>query len=522
MTTDTVTDLAQGEESCPKCSIVLERVEGTDVLHCDACGWTGGEVVDDAPEVVVPEVLDAPSTEVVVARETSAGEEALVRATEAMLTNPGAPGRADFEALAASALMIHRSGGAPKAIKMDPYLAFHVAMIGRDLGISPSAAINLIDVIGDPVKDPDNLQLSISPELMVAQVHRLGLGKVQVLRVDYMSATAIALRPDGYVNKDIDGNVVEIAGELGRSTFTWEDGVIAGLVDERCLAGNNHWRKPGTTGKRYEDRCSCRTGWRTYPKRMLGWRAEGFACADWFPEAGVGLYSAEELGAMVDEHGRAIDPTQVELPPGYEATGTLSDTPDPTTELAAPEDIALLKARVAHLPEAERATLMERWGEKVAEGRLSDVNSLTVRGHNIAKALVNGAEALARSHNPGWKPVEEAASAPESPPPAPQEARAAESPTEDAPAPEIAAEGTEAVADAGEGEGWPIDQPSLLDEAKGYSEEQLESAIAAVSIMTPRALNAALRERGLKVDGVEENVRRQALCVALAREAAAA
>lgn len=527
-TTEVKTDLAQDEERCPKCQGILERVEGTDVQHCDACGYTSGEVVE-VSDVVVPEV----HTAVEVVREPSVGEQALDRATSHMLTTPGAPGRDDFLALAATANMIHRSGGAPKAIKMDPFLAFHVAMIGRDLGISPSAAIQMIDVIGDPVKDPDNLQLSISPELMVAQVHRLGLGKVQVLSVDYTQGVAIALRPDGYLERDIDGKVVAIHGEIGRSVFTWEDAVIANLADERCLNGNHHWRKPGTTGRDYNDRCKCRTGWRTYPKRMLGWRAEGFACADWFPEASVGLYSAEELGAMVDEDGRPIDPTTVELPPGYE-TATIMDTDDPVIEPASAYDIACIKARVANLPEAARAVFLERWKEKVAEGRLGPVDHLTVRQHNIAKALVNGAEAEAKK-DPTWKAAvlpdpptgDEVAPAPATEAPsAPQEAQVppeGESPPVTTPDPDPGVQS--ATEPPPEGDPGPVEQPTLGDQPQPepqFTLEAMDNAIAAVSIMTPRALNAALRERGIKVDGVEENVRKQHLCKALATEATTA
>jgi hypothetical protein len=535
--TTTETDLAQGEEKCPKCQQVLERVEGTDVVHCDACGYTGGEVVADPGQPVYPSDVVQPdevTPAAVEERTPRPGEAALVAATESLLTNPGAPGRADFEALAASALMIHRSGGAPKAIRMDPYLAFHVAMIGRDLGISPSAAMQMIDVIGDPVKHPDDLQLSISPELMVAQVHRLKLGKVQILSVDYDKGVAIALRPDGYVEKDLEGNVTAIHGELGRSTFTWEDAIIAGLVDDRCLNARTHWKKPGTRGTSYDDRCRCRQGWRTYPKRMLGWRAEGFACADWFPEAGVGLYSAEELGAAVDENGRAIDPTTVELPPGYENTASVP-ADDPSVEPAAPEDIASIKARVRNLPEAERKTFLERWQEKVNEGRLGPVDRLTVRQHNIAKALLNGAEALARSHDKEWRALTEeelaAAVAPAGTPdapPAPETGEAAPEEAEGDAAPEERQEAPEATDPVEIGEAT---RPTLLEDpgppvevdpgppVKPYTDESLEQAIAAVSIMTPRALNASLRERGLKVDGVEENVRRQNLCVAMATEA---
>lgn len=309
---------------------------------------------DETP--VTPEIVERTGVEI----ERHEANRTIDRLTEGVLDTPGIPGRDEFLNLCLQAKLLSMSAAVPKGMRDNPHLCLHVVLLARDLGMSPTTALNLIDFIPEDGQHPERGgQLSLSPELLDAQVRRLGLGKVVTLSVTDEKAVAVALEPGGYVKRDIEGNPVEIAGEIGRSEFTWSDAVTAGLVDDRCTSPTNHWKKDGTRGTSRDDRCGCRTGWRTYPKRMLSWRAKGYAVHDHFPEAAVGLYSPEELGAEVDDQGRLIDPATVELPQGYEPPPPPPPSPDELPP--ADDDLALLKIAIAALDDQGRADLKSQW-----------------------------------------------------------------------------------------------------------------------------------------------------------------
>lgn len=330
---------------------------------------------------LVPAVREP--AEVEPARPVSAAIEA---AAEAALANPGVPGRDEFLALAAQARILCMSGAAPAAVRDDPHLAFHIALVGRDLGISPSSALELIDVI----ETRKGYRLSLSPQLMAGQLRRLGLGEIKPLMRTKDTAIAAAYGPDGEL--------------LGESEFTWEDAVIAELVDTRCAPGQ-HWRNGQT-------KCMCRQGWRTYPKRMLWWRAAGFAADDYFPEASLGLYSPEELGAAVDEDGRPLDPATVALPAGYELPpGNGHARGVPPVEQADGVELWHLQARCWALP-AEQKTMLrqQRQGnEKLrasAAGGVIPTHQLPVPAYRVMKALVSGLEGAAARADDSWDPAQ--------------------------------------------------------------------------------------------------------------------
>lgn len=324
-----------------------------------------------APEVITPEVVDSPATSTDVERHAGgeAAEGGVVaaidRAAEAALANPGVPGRDEFLSLAAQARMLSLSGAAPEAVRDNPHIAFHVAMVGRDLGISPSAALQLIDVI----KTRGGYQLSLSPQLLNGQVRRLGLGAIQPVVQERDRCVARAVGPDGVV--------------LGETEFTWEDARDAGLVGPRCMPGEH---RAGSDGK-----CGCNQGYRTYPRRMMWWRAAGFCAADWFPEASLGLYSPEELGAVVDEEGRPLDPAQVALPPGYDdpqerrrEQQTAGDRP------ADPYALWELQESIAALPEGLQQELRTAWAGEQSRLRGFPARRLPERLYRTARAMVNG------------------------------------------------------------------------------------------------------------------------------------
>lgn len=288
---------------------------------------------------------------------------AIEAASDAALAMPGVPGRDEFLSLAMQARVLSLSGAAPEAIRNNPHVAFHVAMVGRDLGISPSAAIELIDVI----KTKNGYQLSLSPQLLSGQIRRLGLGEIVFSERSDHKAVAVAVGPGGTDRRcrrtgalqHVDDCACDI---LGATEFTWEDARVAGLVMPGCEPGNHTAKCRNYNSKAYE---RCNQGYVTYPKRMMGWRAAGFCADDYFPEAGLGLYSPEELGAVVDNQGRPIDPANVALPPGYtdpqeeRRQRQLNAGPKP----ADPDDLAALRDRIKALPEPAVAALKERWAQ---------------------------------------------------------------------------------------------------------------------------------------------------------------
>lgn len=371
----------------------------------------GGPPVAEAPDVrPIVEVVDRPAGAPPAVREEPT---ALERAADELLATPGAPGRDEFLVLATTARLLSMSRGAPAQVRNDPWLALHMALIGRDLGISPSAAIAQIDVIGEG----DDAQLAPSPELINGQVKRLGLGSVVPCRSTPDECIAVALAPGGridprcrrtypeHVHAFVGGGSDECDGcgeehrhpvhamaggpcscthdrIFGDYHFTWAEAIGAGLVDERCTP-YEHWAKPnapaGQEWKR-ENRCKCRQGYRTYPKRMMWWRAAGYCADDWFPEASIGLYTPEELGAVVDpDTGRMIDPGTVELPEGFEkhvpppppSEDVVSEaTADTDPGLVAERDaMAARIAAVMAAGEAATNAMGDLWKQTDGEGR---------------------------------------------------------------------------------------------------------------------------------------------------------
>ena len=434
--------------------------------------YFGPEDEQDRPGVALVTVPDRPA-------------ESVATVAEALTNLPTLPGRDEFLSLAMQARILSMSGAAPKAVQQNPQVAFHVAMVGRDLGISPTAALELIDLLESRRQDPDTHQwvtdyrISLSPQLMLGQVRRLGLGKVVPLERTNSRAIARAVDRNGEV--------------LGDSEFTIADAKIAGLVDERCEPDvGKHWSRG--EGRDRNDRCRCNQGYKTYPKRMLWWRAAGFCCDDWFPEASLGLYQPEALGALVDDEGRPIDPSTVALPPGYNpqlegqpsSSGTTDDTP------AEPETISLLRKRIGALPDDLRGSLAERWKDE----RIRPLGELPARQVRQASELIASAEALAA----------------ERPPPKPE---TAQEPPPDEP------ESGSAVP-AAEGEPEPVASPTGALTIAAVRESILEAAIADVAVLTVPECKTELERRRADTSGTSPILhRRLAELIAIDGEGAA-
>lgn len=349
---------------------------------------------DDTPE---------PGTDLVPAEART--PTAVEAAAEAALAMPGAAGHDEFWALAAQARILSMSGAAPKLVRENPHLALHLAMVGRDLGISPSAALELIDVIetrGQP-------RLSLSPQLLNGQIRRLGLGEIVPVERSAAKCVAAAVGPGGTDRRcRVTGQLVHVpdcgCDVLGYSEFTWEDARTAGLVGPECQpsADGRPAQHPktqtrgGSQGRNSYKVCGCNEGYITYPKRMLWWRASGFAADDYFPEAGLGLYTAEELGAVVDGEGRPIDVASVELPPGYDRAelprGNGGGSSAPTTEpMVDADELQALQERLYALPDGALAEARNAW-------KSNERLAAHARPHSMPRRLLGNAKALVNAH----------------------------------------------------------------------------------------------------------------------------
>lgn len=444
---------------------------------------------EEQAELTGVTIIDPPSDELPKQEITLVGptdDERFVMGVEAVAALPTIPGKDEFLSLAMQARILSMSGAAPEAIRNNPQVAFHVAMVGRDLGISPTSAMELVDLI--PVKKDGvtSWRISLSPELMAGQVRRMGLGRVVVVWRSRTGAVARAFGPHGKVDHRCKREHVEdcrCEDVLGDSEFTVQDAILAGLVDRRCnIDTGEHFH--GTTGRWRDDKCGCNQGYITYPARMFGWRSEGFGVDDWFPEASLGLYSPEALGALVDDEGRPIDPASVALPPGYEPP----EPPPPVNAepVIADEDTRVaLKARIDALDDVRKSALLEAWREReiVPLGRLPESKV------SLVSALIALQEREAGTTTPE---------------PAPAEAGGDGAPAEGSSTPEPAETPTA-------GDESPPGEPEVAPEA-------LEAAIAEVAVMpTPLVKSELSRRRQALTGNVAELRRRLTLMIALDR-----
>lgn len=295
---------------------------------------------------------------------------ALVEQSDA-LDLPGVPDHSEFLALAQMAKMLSESDIAPKALRGKPAVAFHVCLIGRDLGLSPSAALQLVDVIDD--------QPSLSPMLRAGQIQRLGLGAVVPGVRTVERAEAWAVGPGGLDVRcrrmfpdHVDNCRCDV---LGCSEFTWSDAQTAGLVRADCKpGGHSDVCKTAAKSQDWQKRKqACKQNYRTYPKRMLYWRAVGFCADDYFAGASLGIYAPDELGALTGEDGELLDLESVEVPPGYETAqdrkrGRQRTEPDRISS----EDSTALRDRASALPDAAKEALREWAKDRGSHLRFSD------------------------------------------------------------------------------------------------------------------------------------------------------
>lgn len=198
------------------------------------------------------------------------------------------PPETEMRALAQLANTLAQADAVPKALRRKPNDVFLVLLTARDTGVALTTAMREFHVIEGTV--------TLSPKVKLAMVRQSGQGRIWPAGDNTaMSATWHATRTD-----QPDHTVT--------STFTWEDAQLAGLADSRCTP-KAHWK--GTNQS-----CLCKDNWKRYPQRMVSWRAAGYLLDDVFPEVATGLYSPDELGAITDQDGNAIDVVGVEALPG--------------------------------------------------------------------------------------------------------------------------------------------------------------------------------------------------------------
>lgn len=170
------------------------------------------------------------------------------------------------------AQMVSKSQMVPKSYRNRPDDTLVAMMMGSELGLNPIQALQNIAVInGRPSIYGDAL-------LALVQTHPAFGGHEEHFADNTMTATCTVWRKG-----DAQKHAV---------TFSQQDAVLAGL-----------WGKDGP--------------WKQYPKRMLMWRARGYALRDKFADALGGLITAEEARDIPTDGSPA--PNVNHIPPAYPA-----------------------------------------------------------------------------------------------------------------------------------------------------------------------------------------------------------
>lgn len=369
---------------------------------------------------------------------------------------PVIPQASEATQIAQLAVTLAAAGACPSAIRGKPNDVFLVLLSARDLGVSLTTAMREFHVIEGKV--------TLSPKVKLALVRQSGLGKIW---------------PEGSNNAEgatWHATRHDLPGQQISSTFTWADAQLAHLVDSRC-SPYEHWK--GSGSGRNSAECFCKTNWKTYPARMLSWRAAGYLLDDVFPEVGTGLYSPDELGAVTDAEGEPIEVKASEPLPGMKGgrAGGRGSAASDEPERITPEEARDLRARTeiskAH-PEARQdlgAWWAERGFPKIEELHVGQVKILEAKlsqleGRYGLEAKPAGADEAAAQQ-----------AAPESPAAAEEPQAAAEEPAADqggqeAPIParedaHLAAGGSLAGGPAdGDVAGWLIEQAGAMTSAK--------------------------------------------------------
>jgi hypothetical protein len=312
-----------------------------------------------APEVHEVEVVDGVPDRAEVTPGT-----ALEQAAVAAITMPNIPGREEFIAMALQAQLFARSELVPKALRDRPADVLLVILTARDLDIPITAAFRTCY--------PIEGQVSLAPKLLVARIHKLGLGDIKPHAGNSSeSASGTAYGPKGE--------------ELGSFTFTLDDARQAELFGRNCTLTEH---KKGQNGK-----CPCKDNWRKYPQRMLWWRVVGYLTDDHFPESSYGIFQPDELGAVTDENGIPIDPSTIALPLELAAYNDPRPGEPAADTLLHPVDQREVWIRLASLDHEGKVLARDRWDT----ARLPKLADLTTRKLGAVNAILAGVESDRRA-----------------------------------------------------------------------------------------------------------------------------
>lgn len=333
--------------------------------------------VTDAPAPTADAEPEAPSTDLATQPEghTALAELAAGTGLDTI------PGREELAGLAAMAVTLAAANAVPDALRNKPNDVFLVLLTGRELGMGPAAAVRTLYVV--------NGKVTLPPKARAAAVRQRGLGRVWPhstgcqcgLEVPYNDGTAATW----HTTKADEGHQVTYS-----FTFTMAD---AARAPEKAGSKATLADKYTTMG---------------YPQRMLSWRALGYLLDDHYPEVGTGLYSADEMGAMVDEDGHVVIDLASTDPLGgmHTPRGHAGATPPPPPPEADPEAIADLQARIDALPTDARPALIELWmAQRDGAEPMAALAHLPQRQLARARGMVSSVEARAKRGEWGPWPV---------------------------------------------------------------------------------------------------------------------
>lgn len=279
------------------------------------------------------------------------------------------PAQEEMRGMAAMAVTLAGANALPAALRGRPNDVFLILLTARDLNVALTTAIREFHIIDGKV--------TLSPKAKLAMVNERGAREGWAIWPDPANngnrerATWYATRADR-------------PGVTYASTFTIEDAKGANL-----------------TGKD-------KSAWKTYPQRMLSWRALGYLLDDAFPEVGTGLYSPDEMGAITDEEGSVIDVDAIDPLDGMNDPRRGRNAPAGPPEPATDEDKAELRRRVTALPEGGQdavrdAVLATREREGVEP--LVSIDKLIARQLPRWRAIVDAVERRAKGGEWGeWTP----------------------------------------------------------------------------------------------------------------------
>lgn len=267
----------------------------------------------------------------------------------------GPPGPQEWKALKEQAVVILKSGMAPRSVDT-PEKILTIALKGRELAVPPMQALAHIHVVeGKP---------TMSAELMVALVQRAG-HKLRVIETNDESCVVEGERRDDRKHPQ-------------RLEFTIEEARQAGV------AGKQNWKR--------------------YPAAMLRARAISALCRFVFADVLMGAsYTPEELGAEVDEEGRVVEAEDEPQKPASEARraqgGQRTRSEGSATRKAGKDDSrasgeALKNGKSEYARPEQRRRITELAEEYFGEEGLRTLQTKVLKGRQIGRLSPENADEL--------------------------------------------------------------------------------------------------------------------------------